>query len=147
MNKVEIIQKLTDSNEKEAYEFAKNIIAESAKTDKYVDMIPDFVNMLQNKSSYTRTRAFILICNQAKWANNQIEKVFDQMKPLLNDPKPTVVRQCLKALHEVALYKPNMCNTIKDAISKINLGNYKDSMSPLIKKDIDELMKTISNNQ
>ena len=144
MDKTVIIQKLTDKDDKQAYEYAKQIGIESAKIDKYLDMIPDFVSMLNDKNSFVRARFFILICDQARWADdNQIEKVFEQMKPLLNDPKPTVVRQCLNALHEVALFRPEMSDVIKDAISNIDLSIYKDSMAPLIKKDIDELMKRI----
>ena len=146
MNKKEIIQKLTDKDDKQAYEYAKQIGIESAKTNKYVDMIPDFASMLQDNNSFVRTRFFILICNQARWANNkQIEDVYDQMKTLLNDPKPTVVRQCLNALHEVVLFRPEMCDAIIKTLSKIDFSIYKDSMAPLIKKDIDELMKLASN--
>ena len=146
MNKKEIIEKLIDKDDKQAYEYAKIVGIESAKTNKYLDMIPEFAKMLQDKNSFIRTRFFILICCQARWANNkQIENVFDQMIPLLNDPKPTVVRQCLNALNEVALFRPEMCDAIKKTISKINLSIYKDSMSPLIKKDIDELMKMVNN--
>ena len=144
MDKTVIIQKLIDKDDKQAYEYAKQIGIESAKIDKYLDMIPDFVSMLNDKNSFVRARFFILICDQARWADdNQIEKVFEQMKPLLNDPKPTVVRQCLNALHEVALFRPEMSDVIKDAISNIDLSIYKDSMASLIKKDIDELMKRI----
>lgn len=144
MNKKEIIQRLTDKDDKQAYEYAKKVGIESAKTNKYLDMIPEFASMLQDKNSYIRTRFFILICNQARWADDkQIENVYKQMEALLYDSKPTVVRQCLNALHEIALFKPNMCDAIKETISKIDLSAYKDSMAPLINKDIDELMKII----
>lgn len=69
--------------------------------------------------------------------------VFNQMKALLYDPKPTVVRQCLGALHEVILYRPEMIELIRDAVNNIDLSAYKDSMSPLIKKDMDALLKSI----
>lgn len=144
MNKQEIIKRLTYKDDKKAYEYAKEIGVESAKSDKYLDMIPDFASMLQDQNSYIRTRFFILICNQARWANDgQIKDVYKQMSPLLNDPKPTVVRQCLNALHEVALFRPEMCDDIKKSLSKIDLNIYKDSMVPLIKKDIDELLKVL----
>lgn len=140
MNKEEILQKLTDINDKQAYEYAKKICAESAISDKYLDMIPEFSNMLDAKSSFVRTRFFIFICSQSRWANNnEIKDVFDKMKPLLNDSKPTVVRQCLNALKEVIVFRPEMNNIIKKAISKIDLSIYKDSMIKLIKEDIDEL--------
>ena len=145
MKKETIIKKLIDKDNKKAYEYAKVIGIESAKTDKYLDMISEFASMLKDKNSLIRTRFFILICNQARWANNkQIEDVYEQMEVLLYDPNPIVVRQCLKALHEVVLFRPEMCDAIKNTISKIDLSIYKDSMVSLIKKDIDELMKKVN---
>lgn len=133
----EILRKLKDKNDKAAYEFAKQISAESSVSDKYLGSIPSFAEMLQDKSSYVRTRAFILICNQAQWANDgQVEAVFGKMLPLLNDPKPTVVRQCLNALREVVLFRPELSGKIKNALAEMDLSKYKDSMSPLIEKDV-----------
>lgn len=141
----DIIERLRDKDEKTAYEFAKRIGIESAESDKYVDMIPAFSEMLDDKNSYVRTRAFMLICNQAKWADNgQIEVVFAKMKALLYDVKPTVVRQCLGALHEVILYRPEMIELIREAVNNIDLSVYKDSMSPLIKKDMDVLLSVLA---
>ena len=137
---IDIIKQLNDKDDQKAYEFAKKIIIESAESDKYLEMIPEFAKMLESKSSFVRARGFMLICNQAKWANNgQIDSVFNQMLPLLNDTKPTVVRQCLTALKEVILFRAEMTEQIKKAITEINLNAYKDSMSSLIKKDIEEL--------
>lgn len=85
--------------------------------------------MLRDKSSYVRTRGFILICNQARWVNDgQMEEVFDQMLSMLNDPKPTVVRQCLNALHEVALFQPELSERIENALDEMELSKYKDSI-------------------
>lgn len=137
----EIILKLKDKDDKAAYEYSKILGAESAESDKYLPMLPEFADMLDDKSSYVRARAFILICNQARWAKDgQITEVFDRMSALLYDSKPTVVRQCLHALHEVALYRPEMSEMITDTVDKIDVSKYKDSMSPLIEKDINELM-------
>jgi len=61
----------------------------------------------------------------------------------LNDPKPTVVRQCLASLHEVVLYLPDMTDDIVAAVKGIDLSKYKDSMTPLIKKDAAELLEII----
>lgn len=53
---------------------------ESAESDKYLNMIPEFAKMLLDKNSYVRTRGFCLICNQARWAcDGQIEAVFDML--------------------------------------------------------------------
>ena len=140
----EILERLNDKDDKAAYEFAKQIGSESAESDQYLDMIPAFAEMLKAKSSFVRARGFLLICNQARWAKSgQIDAVFDQMLLLLNDPKPAVVRQCLAALHEVALFRPEMTGKIEKAISEIDFDRYKDSMSPLIKKDIEDLRKAL----
>ena len=140
----EIYKNLTNKDDKVAYEYMKLIDIESSKSDKYLNAIPIFASMLEDQSSYVRTRGFMLICSQARWANNnQIKDVFSKMIPLLNDPKPTVVRQCLKALHEVVMYRPEMSDEILEEINKIDINIYKDSMSPLIKKDIEELTKLI----
>ena len=144
MNKEEIYNKLTDKDDKAAYEYMKLIDVESAKSDKYLKAIPIFVSMLEDKNSYVRTRGFVLICSQARWANDsQIKDVFNKIIPLLNDPKPTVVRQCLKALHELVMFRSEMSDEIIEAINKIDINVYKDSMSPLILKDIEELKKMI----
>lgn len=140
----DIITRLRDKDDKTAYEFAKQIGIESAQSDKYLVMIPEFVKMLNDKSSYVRTRGFCLICNQARWADDgQIEAVFSEMSNLLYDDKPTVVRQCLAALHEVVLYRPEMTDKIKFTVSKMDLSRYKDSMAPLIEKDKNELLKML----
>ena len=140
----DIISRLNDKNEKAAYEYAKLIGIESAESDKYLKYVHDFSNMLKDRNSYVRTRAFILICNQARWADDgQINEVFERMSSLLYDSKPTVVRQCLGALHEVVLYRPEMADVISEAVSRIDVTQYRDSMSPLITKDIEALLALI----
>ena len=140
----DIIMRLKGADNKAAYEYARQIGAESAQSDKYLEMIPEFAGMLTDKSSYVRTRGFCLICDQARWANaGQIETVFDEMSTLLYDDKPTVVRQCLEALHEVAVYRPEMSDRLLRAVGKIEPGKYRDSMSTLIKKDMDALLKVL----
>ena len=97
--------------------------------------------MLDAKSSYVRIRGFILICNQARWSENgKLEAVLDKMLKLLYDTKPTVVRQCLGALQEVVLYRPELSDKIKEKVKEIDVTKYRDSMSPLIKKDMEALL-------
>lgn len=140
----EILRKLTDKNDKAAYGFMKRLAAESAGSDRYLGLIPALAELLRDKSSFVRTRAFVLICSQARWADGgQIGAVFDQMLPLLNDPKPTVVRQCLAALREVVLFRPELTERTENALAATDPGKYKDSMAPLIEKDIGELKKLL----
>ncbi len=70
-------------------------------------------------------KEFEEFCNQARWAKDgQIADVFDRMSALLYDSKSVVVRQCLWALHEVALYRPEMSEMIIDASVLSKSGNH-----------------------
>jgi hypothetical protein len=118
------------------------ISAKSAASAEYYAYFDEFIGLLPSKSSYVRTRGFILACAQARWDDKgKLAGAPKSMLTLLNDEKPTVVRQCLKALHEVVLYRPDLCEAIKAEVERIDLSKYKDSMSPLIKKDMSELLK------
>lgn len=140
----DILKRLTDKNDRAAYEYAKQIASESAGSDRYYNCLNDFASLLTDESSYVRTRGFVLCCSQARWdRDGRIKAILPEMMPLLNDRKPTVVRQCLKALTEVAMYLPELNDELKKEISGINLTGYKDSMAPLIKRDMDEVMKWI----
>ena len=143
--KKSIIELITDKDDNEAYKNAKLIAAESEKSKKYYKYVDEFVELLNNSNSYIRTRAFILICCQAKWDKEEkINSSLSKMFKLFNDEKPTVVRQCLNAIKEVVIYKPELSSKVLKAIKRIDLSNYKESMSSLIKKDINELISIIS---
>ncbi|MGN0353246.1 MAG: hypothetical protein ACI4ES_16520 [Roseburia sp.] len=142
MRNLEIMEVLKDKDAKKAYEFAKEIGAKSAETNEYYGVFDEFIGLLGEKSSYVRTRGFYLACAQARWdVDGKIAASFEKMSKLLNDEKPTVVRQCLGALHEVVLYRPELSERILKTVKNIDLSQYKDSMTPLIKKDIEELLK------
>ncbi|WP_158741651.1 hypothetical protein [Defluviitalea raffinosedens] len=53
--------------------------------------------------------------------------------------KTGVVRQYLGAFHEIVLYRPELCDTIKAAVEE--LSRYKNSMVPLLQKDMHKLFK------
>lgn len=139
----DLILKLQDKDDKKAYELAKQIGVASASSDEYYSYFNDFLSMINAKSSYVRTRGFSLCCAQARWdKEGKLEKALPLMLTLLHDAKPTVVRQCLGALHEVVLYRPELCEIVNEEIQSIDLSGYKDSMALLIQKDIDELLKS-----
>ena len=133
---------LTEKDDTKAYAEVKKMMSESEKSDKYYAYLNDFVDLLGNTKSYVRTRAFLLCSKQAKWDKEEkLKSILPSMLTLLHDEKPTVVRQCLNALKEVVTYLPDTTKTIKKELKKIDLTKYKDSMSSLIQKDIDELIE------
>ena len=101
-----------------------------------------FLRLIHSNNSYIRTRGFVLCMAQARWdKEKKIEASLEQLCILLHDKKPTVVRQCLQALHEVILFQPEIASQLDKILDTIDLSNYKDSMAPLIQKDIEELRK------
>ena len=129
-------------DENKAYAKVKEICAESAGTDRYYTYLPVYAEMLEDKKSYSRTRAFQLCCAQARWdEKGKLLAILPRMLKLFHDGKPTVVRQCLAAAYELVLFRPELCESIRNELISIDLSKYKDSMAPLIKKDIDGLIE------
>lgn len=137
----EIISLLTDKDDKKAFEATKKIAAASEFSPEYCSYLEDFASLLSSKSSYIRTRAFILCCCQARWdTEGRLKNILPRMLTLFHNSKPTVVRQCLKAAEEIIAFRPEYGKIIEKELRSINLQAYKDSMIPLIKKDIDEVL-------
>ena len=141
-----LIKQITQEDDKAAYTKTKEIAAESEISKKYYKYLDDFASLLNDEKSYIRTRAFILCCSQAKWDDGKLIKVLPSMVKLFSDPKPTVVRQSLEAIKKVVVYCPKLRSTILKSIKSIDLSIYKDSMVPLIKKDIESLIALINEN-
>ena len=139
---MDIIAGLQNKNDKAAHQLLLQLESRSAETDELYAYFEDFLGLLKGKSSYVRTRGFRLICALAQWDHeNKIERNIDTLLSVLHDEKPTAVRQCLAALHNIVLYKPDLSETIEAKLDQMDLSKYKDSMSSLIQKDIDELRK------
>jgi len=140
VDNVEIIERLTDKHDQAAYSFLRDLLVLSAASNELYLLFDDFLNLIVAESSFVRTRGFVLCCAQARWdTEGKLAKAWPKLASLLRDEKPTVVRQSLAALHEVALYRPELCALISEELEHIDLTQYNDSMAPLIKKDIDVL--------
>ena len=62
----------------------------------------------------------------------------------ITDAKPITARQCVKALAQVGLAKPQYIPMILSALHDADLSKYKDSMRPLIEKDMAETKKVMT---
>lgn len=62
---------------------------------------------------------------------------------ILNDDKPTVLRQAFATLQGIVLYKKKLINTIKDRILAIDYHKYKNTMHSFIPKYIQNLLDII----
>lgn len=107
----------------------------------YIDY---FADMMENDNSYIRTRGLLLIAANAKWdADNKINKFIDEYLNHIMDKKPITSRQCIQALPTLAIHKPELKNTIIEALLKADVAKYADSMQGLVAKDIQEVLDEI----
>lgn len=142
---MDIIAGLQNKDNAQAYSLLLQLKMQSESSDELYGYFDDFIGLLKSGSSFVRTRGFCLACAQAKWdTENKLEKNADALLCMLDDAKPTAVRQCLSALHTVILYKPDLSGKIAEKLKAMDMSKYKDSISPLIEKDIKELQKAIS---
>lgn len=136
------IADLLDKNHQKAHAAMKEMLVASAQSNQYDEKFEDFIRLLDHPSSYVRTRGFCLACAQARWDQDaKIEAALPRLLKLLHDPKPTVVRQCLAALHEVILFQPQLCPMIQAELERIDVSGYWDSMAPLILQDVKDLLE------
>ena len=141
----ELLELLQDKDDARAYAKTKEVVSASEASDVYYAYTKDFATLLGSEKSYIRTRAFILICSQARWDDKGvIGEILPGMFLLLHDPKSTVVRQCLNAIKEVVVFRPELSGEIEKELTRIDLTHYKDSMVPLIEKDIREVRQLIA---
>lgn len=128
-----------------AYKALLELEQKSEESDCLYAYIMEFVNMVSSEKYVIRVRGFRLFCKQARWdTENIINKNLESAMCILNDDKPTAVRQALSALSEVVKYKPELREQVRDTVSSINYLKYKDTMHSLIEKDIDKLLKEIN---
>lgn len=142
MNKEEIFNIFYDKekwNIWQKFRDIENSIEESDELYKYFD---DVKTMLLDDKPYIKMRGFRIICKLSKWdKGNKINDIIDILLQVLNDEKPTVVRMCLESINNLLLYKTELSDKVEIKLKNMDLSKYKESMSPLIKKDIDYILE------
>ena len=141
----ELIDALNSKNEQESYALLKLVFAENARSDRYYSCFEDFLRMIGGKTSFTRMRGFGLCASLAKWdRENRIDAHLTEMLVVLEDEKPSTVRVALGWIGDMLRYKPYLAELIQKNLGRIDCGKYKDTMAPLIKKDVEKLLEQIS---
>ena len=140
----DIIQALQDKDDKRAYELSKELISLSASSSELYGLFDDFLKLLSHKSSFVRTRGFALCCAQARWdERGKLENALPEMLSSLRDEKPTAVRGCIAALKDAVRHRPELGAALKKWAESFDTSKYKDSMAPLIDRDLLSLLKLI----
>lgn len=128
-----------------AYKALKELEEISKASNKVYPYFDKFLCFLKEKSSYMRGKGIILILVNAKWdKENQIEKNINIILNSLRDEKPSVIRQTIKYLPLLVKYKRPLKEQVAKALEEIPVEEFKESMAPLIKKDIKLALEQIN---
>lgn len=145
MMKESIIAKLTLKDDKYACALADKIISESRETDEWYAYFDDFASLLDHPKSLVRNRALYILAANAQWDDeNLFDAIIANFLTYITDEKPITARQCVKALAQVGLAKPQYIPRILSRLKSADLSKYKDSMRPLIEKDIAEAVQILT---
>lgn len=141
----DIISMLTAKDDKYACALADRIISESRETDAWYEHFDTFASLLNHPKSLVRNRVLHILAANAQWdEDNRFDGILDAYLAHVTDEKPITARQCIKALAQVGLAKPQYIPKIKACFHGADLSKYKDSMRPLIEKDIAETEKALT---
>ena len=144
--KENIISELISKKDKYACALADKIISESRETDKWYEYFDDFATLLSHEKSLVRNRAFGILSANIRWDDeNKFDNYINEYLSHITDEKPISSRQCIKSLAEIGKSKSKYIPPILKALGNADLSKYKDSMRPLIEKDIEEVKSILIN--
>ena len=140
-----IIAKLTAKDDKYACAIADKIISESQDTDEWYEYFDAFASLLNHPKSLVRNRVLYILAANAQWDDeNRFDAILEDYLAHITDEKPITARQCIKALAQVGMAKPQYIPRILSCFHDADLSKYKDSMRPLIEKDIEETERSLT---
>ena len=143
--KENIVAKLTAKDDKYACALAEKIIEESLNTDVWYEYFDEFASLLNHPKSFVRNRALYILAANVQWdEENRFDVIISDFLAHITDEKPITSRQCIKALAQIGLAKPQYVPQILSCLRNADLSKYKDSMRPLIEKDIAETERKLT---
>ena len=137
--------KLTGKDDRYACALTDRILAESRESDAWYAYFDDFAALLDHPKSLVRNHALHLLAANARWDEaGRLDAVLPAFLAHITDEKPITARQCVQALAEVGLAKPQYIPAILAALRRADLSGYRDSMRPLIQRDIRETERRLT---
>ena len=140
----QLIANLTTKDNKYACAYADRIVSESQESDKWYAYFDDFATLLEHPNSLVRNRALCILAANIQWDEEErFQGILSAFLSHITDEKPITARQCVKALAQVGVAKPQYIPMILSSLQGADLSKYKDNMRSLIEKDIEETEKTL----
>ena len=141
----DVISKLTAKDDKYACAIADKIISESQDTDEWYEYFDTFASLLNHPKSLVRNRVLYILAANAQWDDeNRFDAILEDYLAHITDEKPITARQCIKTLVQVGMAKPQYIPRILSCFHDADLSKYKDSMRPLIEKDMEETERLLT---
>ena len=141
----DIIAKLTAKDDKYACAIADKIISESQDTDEWYEYFDTFASLLNHPKSLVRNRILYILAANAQWDDeNRFDAILEDYLAHVTDEKPITARQCIKTLAQVGMAKPQYIPRILSCFHDADLSKYRDSMRPLIEKDMEETERLLT---
>lgn len=132
---------LQSKDTKQAYGTLLELERLSEECDALYPYTARFAEMVHSNKYAIRVRGFRLFCKQARWdTENLLDQYIGQALAILDDEKPTAVRQALAALREAVPYKRELWNVIRERVLAIDNPRYRDTMRGLIAGDVQDLL-------
>lgn len=143
-----IIADLTAKDDQYARAFADKIVSESRDTDEWYEYFDAFASLLNHPKSLVRNRVLYILAANAQWdEEDRFDLILDRFLEHVTDEKPITARQCIKALAQVGLAKPRYIQRILSCFHEADLSKYKDSMRPLIQRDMKETEEILTSSE
>lgn len=143
--KEQLLAELTSKNDRYAWALTEKILAESQETDQWYDCFADFASLLSHPKALVRNRGFSLLAANVQWDDeNRFDAYIAEFLSHITDEKPISARQCIQALAQIGREKPRYIPLILTVLHNADLSKYKDSMRPLIEKDMAEVERLLT---
>lgn len=131
------LERLTGRDANDAWAYACEIAAESREDDRWYPALEEAASLLRHKNSLVRSRGIAILAANARWdTEKKFDALLDELLAHVTDEKPITARQCIQALPEIAAARPDLIPRIRTALEHADLSGFRDSMRPLLLKDI-----------
>lgn len=139
------INALTDKDQTYAHHAFEILMEKSKENDDVYTHFDVFSGMMNHKNSYVRTRGILLLIENARWdRGNKYDEVEKILLSHIEDEKPITARQVIKGMSTLAKAKPDWKADIIYRLKNADISIYKNSMKPLVMKDIIEAITAIT---
>lgn len=143
--KNQILSKLTDQDDKAACQYTEQIIQESLTSNVWYPCFEDFASLLSHPKSLVRNRALKLLAANIRWdSENRFDTILPEYLSHITDERPITARQCIQALSQIGSDRPQYIPRILSSLQNADLSRYKDSMRPLLEKDIAQTIRVLT---